>query len=289
MIYKGFDLTVRVALVTDGSKGLGKEMARAFAEAGANVFIFSRHESELRPALAEIRAGTGREGVYIVADMNNRDDVKRLAEAALAKMGRVDILVNNAGSNAPAPIDQIKDEDWDRILELNLTSIMALTRALAPQMKERKLGRIIHISSIMGFVSKGGRAPYSATKSALIGFAKGCAIDLGTFGITVNCIAPRPVTHRPADESAFARGEGRLRESDHPRALGRPKGIDGPGAVARQRRGFVYHGRNAGRRRRLHLEVIFAAAERAFPNFTDAKVKNTATDKTSLCPGKSGR
>jgi len=192
MLYKGFDLTGRVALVTGGSKGLGKAMARAFAEAGANVVISSRHEEELKPALQEILAGTGREGVYIVADMNNRDDVKRLAETAVKKMGRVDILVNNAGSNSPAPIDQVKDEDWDRIIELNLTSVMSLTRALAPQMKERKWGRIIHISSIMGFVSKGGRAPYSATKSALIGFAKGCAIDLGAFGITVNCIAPGP-------------------------------------------------------------------------------------------------
>lgn len=192
MQYKGFDLTGRVALVTGGSKGLGKAMARGFAEAGANVVISSRSEKELKAALDEILAGTGREGAYIVADMNNRADVKRLAESALKKMGRVDILVNNAGSNAPAPIDQITDEDWDRIIELNLTSIMGLTRALVPQMKERKWGRIIHISSIMGFVSKGGRAPYSATKSALIGFAKGCAIDLGAYGITVNCIAPGP-------------------------------------------------------------------------------------------------
>jgi NAD(P)-dependent dehydrogenase (short-subunit alcohol dehydrogenase family) len=212
MLYNGFDLTGKVALVTGGSKGLGKAMARGFAEAGANVVISSRSEGELKTALAEILEGTGREGIYVVADMNKRADVAKLAETALKKMGRVDILVNNAGSNAPAPIDQIKDEDWDRILELNLTSVMALTRALAPQMKERKWGRIIHISSIMGFVSKGGRAPYSATKSALIGFAKGCAIDLGPFGITVNCLAPGPFLTdlpmsllSPAEKAEFAK------------------------------------------------------------------------------------
>src|SRR3954466_13909569 len=114
MLYKGFDLTGRTALVTGGSKGLGKAMARAFAEAGANVVITSRHEEELKPALQEILAGTKQEGTYIVADMNDRDDVKRLADTAIKRMGRVDILVNNAGSNAPAPIDQIKDADWDR-------------------------------------------------------------------------------------------------------------------------------------------------------------------------------
>jgi NAD(P)-dependent dehydrogenase (short-subunit alcohol dehydrogenase family) len=212
MLYKGFDLTGRVALVTGGSKGLGKAMARAFAEAGANVVISSRHEDELKAALKDILAGTGREGTYVVADMNVRDDVERLAETALKKMGRVDILVNNAGSNNPAPIDQIKDTDWDRILELNLSSIMRLTRALVPQMKERKWGRIISISSIMGFVSKGGRAPYSATKSALIGFSKGCAIDLGPFGITVNCLAPGPFLTdlpmnllSPAEKADFAK------------------------------------------------------------------------------------
>ncbi len=125
-----FDLKGRVALVTGGSKGLGKAMARIFAEAGADIVISSRHEDELKAALAEIRAGTEVRGEYIVADMSRRDDVRRLADEAMKRMGRVDILVNNAGSNNPQPIDQIGDKDWDHIIELNLTSCMALTRAL---------------------------------------------------------------------------------------------------------------------------------------------------------------
>ena len=104
--------------------------------------------------------------------MTHREDVRRLADEAMQRMGKIDILVNNAGANLPQAIDQIRDEDWDRLVELNLTSCMALTRALAPGMKERRWGRVIHISSIMGLASTAGRNVYSATKAALLGLAK---------------------------------------------------------------------------------------------------------------------
>jgi NAD(P)-dependent dehydrogenase (short-subunit alcohol dehydrogenase family) len=208
---KRFDLTGRVALITGGSKGLGKAMARGLAEAGAEIIISSRTEAELKSALSEILAGTGRTGKYIVADMTQRDDVRRLAKTALEFLGRVDILINNAGTNKPEPIDAISDQAWDDVLEINLSSVMALTRALVPQMKERRWGRIIHISSILGFVSKEKRNGYSATKSALLGLARASAIDLGEHGITVNCIAPGPfLTDLPmsllseAEKKAFA-------------------------------------------------------------------------------------
>ncbi len=194
-----FDLTGKVALVTGGSKGLGKAMARGFAEAGADIVISSRHAAELEPALAEILAGTNCRGRWFVSDMTNRADVDQLAASALEAMGRVDILVNNAGSNVPQAVDEITDDKWDQIVELNLTSCMRLTRALVPQMKSRNWGRVIHISSVMGLVSKPGRSSYSATKAALIGMARAMALDLGPFGITVNCIAPGPfLTDLPA-------------------------------------------------------------------------------------------
>ncbi len=189
---KLFDLTGRVALVTGGNKGLGKAMARGFAEAGADVVIASRHENELKTALDEILSGTGRRGAYCVTDVSVREDVKKLAQFALEKMGKVDILVNNAGMNAPQAVDAITDETWDRVLEVNLSSVMALTRELVPQMKERKWGRIVHISSVMGQVSKEKRNVYSATKAALIGLVRANALDLGPFGITANCVAPGP-------------------------------------------------------------------------------------------------
>jgi NAD(P)-dependent dehydrogenase (short-subunit alcohol dehydrogenase family) len=187
-----FDLTGRVALITGGNKGLGKAMARGLAEAGADVFIASRKAEELETALVEILAGTNAQGGYCATDMQKREDVKKLAESALTRFGRVDILINNAGVNSPEGIDEITDSEWDRLLEINLTSVMSLTRELVPQMKSRQWGRIIHISSIFGCVSKKKRNAYSATKTALIGLAKASALDLGEYGITVNCLAPGP-------------------------------------------------------------------------------------------------
>jgi NAD(P)-dependent dehydrogenase (short-subunit alcohol dehydrogenase family) len=223
-----FKLAGRVALVTGGSKGLGKAMARGLAEAGADIVISSRHEDELRPALEEILHGTGRRGIYIVADMCRRDDARRVAATALEKMGRVDILINNAGTNTPQPVDQIKDEDWDRVMEINLHSIMILTRALVPQMKARRWGRIIHISSVMALVANPGRSLYCATKAALMGMARAGALELGTHGITVNCIAPGPfLTDLPgkllsqAEKDAMARMTAMNRWAD-------PKELVGP-------------------------------------------------------------
>jgi NAD(P)-dependent dehydrogenase (short-subunit alcohol dehydrogenase family) len=223
-----FDLTGKVALVTGGSKGLGQAMARGLAEAGADIIISSRHENELRASLDTILTGTSRRGKYVVADMGVRADVQRLARTALEQLGRVDILINNAGTNVPQAIDQITDETWDRVVEINLNAVMALTRALVPQMKSRSWGRIVHISSIMGFVSKEGRDVYSATKSALLGLARAGALDLGAHGITVNCIAPGPfLTDLPGqllsdeEKATFARRT----------ALGRwaePKELVGP-------------------------------------------------------------
>jgi len=187
-----FDLSGRVALVTGGSKGLGRAMATIFAQAGADLVISSRHEAELAAAAADIHGRTGRRVECIVADMTQRAEVERLADEALRRFSRVDILVNNAGGNNPQAIDAIDDDTWDGLVELNLTSCMALTRRIAPQMKERRWGRVIHISSIMGLASTPGRNVYSATKAALIGLAKASALDLGPYNITVNCLAPGP-------------------------------------------------------------------------------------------------
>ncbi len=223
-----FNLKGRVALITGGSKGLGKAMARGFALAGADIVISSRHENELQTALSEITAGTQARGAYCVADMFQRSESARLAAFAAEKMGRVDILINNAGSNVPQTLDQIKDEDWDRIVELNLNSCMAMARAVVPGMRERKWGRIIHISSIMALGSKEGRSAYSATKAALIGMARAQALEWGPHGITVNCIAPGPfLTDLPMsvlsqqEQDTFAQRTALLR-------WGKPEELAGP-------------------------------------------------------------
>jgi NAD(P)-dependent dehydrogenase (short-subunit alcohol dehydrogenase family) len=187
-----FDLTGRKALITGGSRGLGRAMARGFAEAGADVLITSRHEEELRSAVDFIAKGLSRKVERMVCDMTQLPEVDALAQTAVARLGKVDILVNNAGTNIPQPIDQITDEAWETTMLLNLTSVMRLTRALVPPMKERRWGRIIHISSVLGLGGKEGRNSYCATKAALTGLARASALDLGPFNVTVNCIAPGP-------------------------------------------------------------------------------------------------
>lgn len=188
-----FDLSGKTALVTGGSKGIGKAIARLFAEAGANVAICSRHEEELKQAATEIAQGLNVRCVYRVTDMTRRDDVDALAAWAVETLGKVDILVNNAGSNEPQELLEQSDETWDRILELNLTSCMRLSRALAAGMAERGWGRIIHLSSVMALVSNPGRGAYSATKAGLVGMMRAHALELGPRGVTVNCIAPGPI------------------------------------------------------------------------------------------------
>jgi len=187
-----FDLSGRTALITGGSRGLGRAMARGFAEAGADVLITSRHEDELRSAVDVIGKGLSRKVEMMVCDMTDLKQVDELAKAAVARLGKIDILVNNAGTNIPQPIDRITDDAWETTMLLNLTSVMRLTRALVPPMKERKWGRIIHISSVLGLGGKEGRNSYCATKAALTGLARASALDLGPFNVTVNCIAPGP-------------------------------------------------------------------------------------------------
>ena len=223
-----FDLKGRVALVTGGSRGLGKAMATIFAEAGAAVILSSRHEDELLAAVGEIRDKTAARVGYVVADMTCRDNVARLGAAAVDLMGKVDILVNNAGANLPQAIDQIRDEDWDRLVELNLTSCMVLTRALVPGMKERRWGRVIHISSIMGLASTAGRNAYSATKSALLGLARASAFDLGAS--TSRSIASLPDRSPQRCQCRSSARSSRLRSAARTAVdrWGRPEELAGP-------------------------------------------------------------
>lgn len=193
MLESLFNLKGRTALITGGSKGIGKAIARGFAEAGADIAICSRHEDELTRAADEIKQGLSTRVWTTVADLSKRDDAERLGQWALKTCGKIDILVNNAGSNKPQTLVETTFETWDEILQLNFTSCMQVARAVAPGMKERKWGRIIHLSSVMALASNSGRGLYSATKNALIAMARAHALELGPYGVTVNCIAPGPV------------------------------------------------------------------------------------------------
>ena len=185
-----FSVAGRVALVTGGSAGLGKAMARGLAEAGADVAIAARRKDVLEEAFAEILDGTGRRGHAVVADLSRRGEAERVAQEVVGALGRVDILVSNAGANVPEAIDEVTDEIWDTVLNTHVHTAMALTRALAPQMKERRWGRVVYISSGLGFKGMERRSSYTTAKAALMGLARSAAIDLGPYGITVNCLAP---------------------------------------------------------------------------------------------------
>jgi NAD(P)-dependent dehydrogenase (short-subunit alcohol dehydrogenase family) len=187
-----FHLKGRSALVTGGTRGLGKEMARILAQAGAEVAICGRNEAQARSSASELASETGARVEPLAADVGKRPEAERLAREAVARLGKVDILISNAGWNVPQPVEAIRDEDWDALLELNVTSSMVLTRALAPGMKERRWGRILYTSSIMALASTGDRVAYSTTKAALHGMVKANALQLGPHGITVNCLAPGP-------------------------------------------------------------------------------------------------
>jgi NAD(P)-dependent dehydrogenase (short-subunit alcohol dehydrogenase family) len=187
-----FDLSGRNALVTGGSKGLGQAMARAMAQAGANVVIAARRAEELETALATVLDGTSARGAWLAADMSNRAEVENLASRSREFFGSIDILVNNAGTNRLAPIEQVADDDWDYVLAVNLSAPLVLCRALAGPMKEQRWGRIIHISSVFGQVSRAGRNAYSASKAGLIGLTHSMALELAPHGVTVNAILPGP-------------------------------------------------------------------------------------------------
>lgn len=228
MIHELFDLAGRVALVTGGSKGLGMAMARGLAEAGADIVINSRSSEEMDQAMSRILEGTGRRGHCVVADLFNRQDTIRLAAEAVETMGRVDIIVNNAGTNIVSPVDEIRDEDWNRLVELNLTAPMVLVRELAGQMKTRNWGRIVNISSIFGLCTKEARGGYSATKAGLIGITRTMAQDLAPWKITANAIAPGPFSTPLTDQLV----KGELREYFNSRLIlgrwGKPTELVGP-------------------------------------------------------------
>lgn len=183
------ELNGKVALVTGGSRGIGRAVALAFAKAGANVSLCARDLTKAELVAEEARA-LGVEALAVKADMAHPAEVEALIQACLGKFGRLDILVNNAGIVKDALIVRMKDEDWDRVLEVNLKgAFYAIRSALKPMMKQRG-GRIINIASVVGVMGNIGQANYVAAKAGLIGLTKAVAREAASWGITVNAVAP---------------------------------------------------------------------------------------------------
>lgn len=252
-----FDLTGRTALVTGGSKGIGHAIARGFADAGADLFLCSRTEESLVAAAESIRQATGVRVETSVADMARREDVQRVADEAVQRLGKVDILVNNAGWNITQAIDEIRDEDWEYLVELNLSNVMRLTRALVPGMKQRGWGRVIHISSIMALGSTPTRNAYSATKAALIGLCKAGA-GPGFLRDHGQLYRTGPDRHGDADVDFEPAAAGSVGCADGRGTLGQARRTDRPGSAVGQRGRQLCYGHLPGGRRRCPLPCVLS-------------------------------
>ncbi len=181
-----FDLTGRKALVTGATGGLGEAIARALHAQGAIVGLHGTREEKLKELAAEL----GDRTFIFPANLSDREAVKALGQKAEEEMGGVDILVNNAGITRDGLFVRMSDEDWDAVLNVNLTSVFNLTRELTHPMMRRRNGRIINITSIVGVTGNPGQANYCASKAGLIGFSKSLAQEIASRNVTVNCIAP---------------------------------------------------------------------------------------------------
>jgi len=182
-------LTGRVAVVTGGSRGIGAASAALLAEDGAAVVVSGRDADRLDRAVKEMTA-SGNTVVGVVADAASREDAERLVETARQRFGRLDVLINNAGITRDTLLVRMKDEDWDRVLEINLRGAFLMTRAATKLMMRQKSGRIINIASTAGVMGNAGQTNYSAAKAGLIGFTKAAARELAHWSIQVNAVAP---------------------------------------------------------------------------------------------------
>lgn len=187
-----FRLDGRRALVTGGARGLGRVMAEALAEAGADVGIASRTLAACQTAAAEIAGATGRRTAAFAVDLARSDDVARFAAEVERGLGPVDILVNNAGLNVRGPSDELSETDWDAVIATNLKAPFLLARALGPRMCERGWGRVINLGSILSVVALPGRAPYCASKAGVLNLTRVLALEWARRGVTVNAICPGP-------------------------------------------------------------------------------------------------
>jgi 3-oxoacyl-[acyl-carrier protein] reductase len=186
-----FDLSGKVAIVTGSSRGIGAGVAQALAGRGAKVVINHRNSQDAAQGVLAAIRGQGGQAIIVQADVSHSDDAQKLIKETIDTYGQIDILVNNAGTTRDMVIMMMKDEDWDVVLQTNLSSTYHCCKAvIRPMMKKKQGGRIINITSVVGLAGQAGQTNYAASKAGIIGFTKSLAKEVGSRGITVNAVAP---------------------------------------------------------------------------------------------------
>ena len=208
-----FRVDGKLALVTGGARGLGRTMALALAEAGADVALAGRNVKACEEAAVAIADATGRRTRAFAVDVTQSADVERLSTEVESQMGPVDILVNNAGTNIRGPIEQLTEADWDTVIDTNLKGPFLCARALGPRMVKRGWGRVINLASVLGTIALAGRAPYCSSKAGIINLTRVLALEWAGTGVTANAICPgafgtelnRPLLDDPVKYQEFVR------------------------------------------------------------------------------------
>jgi len=204
-------LEQRTAIVTGAAQGIGRAIARGFAREGASVVIADVNEESASAVKNEIEAGGGR-AMAIRTDVSNENSVQAMAKESLAELGRVDILVNNAGIFPTSSVEEMSEEDWDRVIGTNLVGAFLCAKAVVPKFLEQGSGRIISLTSGRAFQGAKNGAHYAASKAGIISFSKSLALELAPHGSTVNVICPgitdtaQPRGHQ-TEEEMYAQGQ----------------------------------------------------------------------------------
>jgi 3-oxoacyl-[acyl-carrier protein] reductase len=184
------DLSGQTALVTGGSRGIGRAVVEALARAGARVAFTYRSSADEADALAAALATEGLETMAIASDAADPAEAERVVARVTGEWGRLDVLVNNAGINRDRLVLRMTEDDWDAVIGTNLKSVFGYSKAAYPVMMRQRSGRIVNMSSVVGVMGNAGQTNYAASKAGIIGFTKSLARELGSRGVTVNAVAP---------------------------------------------------------------------------------------------------